>query len=77
MNTGQKSLIKRLLGDEIDIKVFYGATALALPFIILGGLAPSILEKVSSIALTFLTDSFSWLYLISCSVFVLVSIGDR
>lgn len=67
--------IKRLFGEEIDTRVLYGATALALPFIILGGISPAILGKAGTAALDFLTGSFSWLYLVSCSLFVVISIG--
>ncbi len=67
--------IKRLFGEEIDTRVLYGATALALPFIILGGISPAILGKAGTAALDFLTGSFSWLYLVSCSLFVLIAIG--
>lgn len=74
MTLSKKPILQKLLGDEIDTRVFYGATALALPFIILGGFSPGVLEKISSSALNFLTDSFSWLYLISCSFFVFISI---
>ncbi|CCK79395.1 BCCT family transporter [Desulfobacula toluolica] len=67
--------IKRLFGKEIDTRVLYGATALALPFIILGFISPAMLGKAGSAALDLLTGSFSWLYLMSCSFFVVAVIG--
>lgn len=63
--------IARILGDQLDKKVFYIATGLALPFIILGGFSPAILNRASSTALNYITSAWGWFYLISCSFFVL------
>jgi glycine betaine transporter len=71
----KQSMITRLLGEQLDKRVFFGAAALALPFIILGGFSPELLAKMSNTALKYLTDSWSWLYLITCSVFVLICLG--
>ncbi len=68
------SLFKKLLGDRLNTRVFFGTAALALPFMIFGGLSPEKLDKVSNTALAYLTGSWSWLYLISCSLFVLICI---
>lgn len=64
--------LQRLLGRELDRRVFWGAAGLSLPFIVLGGLSPGALGAAADRALAFLTGSFSWLYLVSCSLFVLV-----
>jgi glycine betaine transporter len=61
-----------LFGRRLDPRVFFGACALALPFIVLGGFSPETLAKLSNAALAYLTGNWSWLYLISCSLFVLV-----
>ncbi|MCK5163921.1 MAG: BCCT family transporter [Desulfobacula sp.] len=74
MTDKNKPIIKRLFGEEIDTQVLYGATALALPFIILGAISPAILGRAGSAALNLLTGSFSWLYLMSCSLFVVIAI---
>lgn len=63
--------IKKLLGKDIDQSVFLIAAALALPFIVLGGFSPAILTTTSTTALHYLTKSWGWLYLISCTAFVL------
>ncbi|GBC62256.1 BCCT family transporter [Desulfonema ishimotonii] len=67
--------IRKLLGSQLDKRVFFGATVLALPFLILGGLSPTLLDRISNTALGVLTRSWSWLYLISCSAFVLICLG--
>ncbi len=71
----RQSLINRLLGDQLDKKVFYGATAVALPFLILGGFSPELLGKISNGAFAYLTSSWIWLYLISCSAFVAICLA--
>lgn len=73
--TAQQTGIRKLLGEELDQKVFYGATGLALPFIIMGGLFPKLLGKASDAALAIITNNWSWLYLISCSAFVVICMG--
>ncbi|MFW6372160.1 MAG: BCCT family transporter [Thermodesulfobacteriota bacterium] len=75
MTDTQLSGIKRLLGKTIDVRVFYGAVALALPFLVLGGFSPALLGEMSGKALAYLTSSWSWLYLISCSLFVVTCLG--
>lgn len=72
MNATGETKIEKLLGRQIDKKVFFGAAALALPFLLLGGFSPALLGKISNAALGWLTGSWSWLYLVSCSLFVLV-----
>jgi glycine betaine transporter len=71
---GEKDLkgFRKLFGRELDLKVFLGSAALALPFILLGGFSPKLLENVGDAALAYLTNSWSWLYLISVSLFVLI-----
>jgi glycine betaine transporter len=64
--------INKLLGEQLDKKVFLGAAALAMPFLILGGFSPELLSEFSNAALKYITDSWSWLYLITCSSFVLI-----
>ncbi len=71
MSNSKQSRITKLLGEQLDKKVFYGATILALPFLILGGFSPDTLGKISNAAFGYLTGSWSWLYLITCSIFVL------
>lgn len=71
MNSAGQPIIKKLLGDRLETRVFYGAAALSLPFLVLGGFFPKILSHAANTALGFITDSFSWLYLMSCSLFVL------
>ncbi len=68
------SALKRLLGDRLNTRVFLGAAALALPFLVFGGVSPKALGTISGAALAYLTGSWSWLYLISCSLFVLICI---
>lgn len=68
------SPLKKLLGNRLNTWVFLGAAALAFPFLIFGGFYPIILEKISNTALSYLTGSWSWLYLVSCSFFVVVCI---
>lgn len=72
MNRSGQPKIKQLLGDRLETGVFYGAVALSLPFLVLGGFSPKILNDSGNTALSFLTNSFSWLYLMSCSLFVLI-----
>jgi glycine betaine transporter len=69
-NSRNQTGIKKLLGKELDQKVFLGAAALALPFIVLGGFSPGILGKIGNMAFNYLTGSWGWLYLITCSAFV-------
>ena len=70
METGNAKGIKKLFGEQLDTKVFFGSVALALPFIVLGGVSPGLLGKASDAALAYLTNSWSWFYLISVSLFV-------
>jgi hypothetical protein len=39
MNNTDLTVINRLFGKQLDKKVFYTSVALALPFLLLGGLA--------------------------------------
>jgi len=65
-------VIRKVLGNHLDIRVFYGATLLVLPFILVGGLFPDSMAAVSNRVLGYLTQSWSWLYLTSVSFFALV-----
>lgn len=73
--SAQDGRMARLLGRELDRRVFWGAVALTLPFIVLGGFSPQALGAAGEAALKLLTGSFSWFYLISCSLFVCVCLG--
>jgi glycine betaine transporter len=72
MKPKQCDNLTALFGQRLDRPVFFGACALALPFIVLGGLSPEALANLSNTALGYLTGNWSWLYLISCSLFVFV-----
>jgi glycine betaine transporter len=65
-------VIRKVLGTNLDIRVFYGATLLVLPFILVGGLFPDTMAAVSNRVLGYLTQSWSWLYLTSVSLFAFV-----
>jgi glycine betaine transporter len=48
---------------------------LALPFFILGGFFPAILGRISQMGMTYLTSSWDWFYLGSCSFFVVACLA--
>ncbi|MDM8538074.1 BCCT family transporter [Desulfobacterales bacterium HSG17] len=75
MNKSSQSKIHKLLGEQLDKKVFLGAAALAMPFLLLGGLFPELLGEFSNTAFKYITGSWSWLYLITCSAFVVICFG--
>lgn len=75
MDRSNQSWMVRMFGKELDTKIFFGAAALALPFLILGGFSPSLLGNISDAAFNYLTNSWSWLYLITCSLFVLICLA--
>lgn len=67
-----EDVIRKLLGNNLNIRVFYGATLLLLPFILVGGFFPQFLSTVANRLLAYLTQSWSWLYLSSVSIFAFV-----
>jgi glycine betaine transporter len=62
--------LKKFLGSSLNLKIFSWVIILALPFFILGGFFPSLLGRISQAGMTYLTGSWDWFYLGSCSFFV-------
>lgn len=57
-------------GTHIDKGILFGSSALVLPFIILGAIAPELLTRGGSTVLSWVTNTWGWLYLSSVNVFV-------
>ncbi len=77
MNTGTSGIekgISGLLDVDIDKVVFFGSTALILPFILLGAFFPELLGKMAKASLAWITSTWGWLYLSSVNGFVLVGL---
>lgn len=54
--------------------VFYVSVAILLLLVIIGVVAPSFLENMTSIVQVFITDAFGWYYLIIVAFFLIVCI---
>lgn len=66
--------ITGLLDANIDRVVFFGSTALVLPFIFLGAFFPELLGKMATASLAWITSTWGWLYLTSVNGFVLAGL---
>ncbi|MFC7495646.1 MULTISPECIES: BCCT family transporter [unclassified Nocardioides] len=60
-------------GSRIDTTTFGVAAALAIAFVLLGALWPEKLSETSGDALTWVTDTFGWLFVLTSAGFVLFS----
>ncbi|NOR23056.1 MAG: BCCT family transporter [Desulforhopalus sp.] len=65
----------KILGANIDRVVFFGSSALVLPFILLGALAPELLTQGGNAILSWVIKTWGWLYLSSVSIFVLAGLA--
>jgi len=63
-----------ILGTDIDKKVFFGSSALVLPFILLGAFSPQLLARGGSTVLSWVITTWGWLYLSSVNIFVLTGL---
>jgi glycine betaine transporter len=62
--------LKKFFGRSLNLEVFSWVIIFSLPFFILGGFFPGILGRISQAGMTYLTGSWDWFYLGSCSFFV-------
>ncbi|MEW6489052.1 MAG: BCCT family transporter [Thermodesulfobacteriota bacterium] len=67
--------LRKALDARLNQKVFLASAALTLPFVVVGGLFPPLMEKASNAALSYLTGTWGWLYLVSVSLFVVAGLA--
>lgn len=65
----------RFLSANIDRVVFFGSSALVLPFIFLGAFSPALFTQASNAILAWVITTWGWLYLSSVNIFVLVGLA--
>lgn len=66
---GSQEPAKKLFGVDIDRTVFFGSTALVLPFILFGAFSPELFGEAGKAALSWMTKTWGWLYLSSVNFF--------
>ena len=62
-------------GANIDRVVFFGSSALVLPFIVLGAISPELLTQGGNAILSWVIKTWGWLYLSSVNIFVLAGLA--
>ena len=71
--TGTEAEAPRVRGAGVDRKVFGIGAALSIGFVLVGAFWPEGLAEKSGTALTWVTDNFGWLFVITSAGFVLFS----
>lgn len=56
-------------GTDIEKKVFFGSSSLVLPFILLGDFYPELLTRGGNTVLSWVINTWGWLYLFSVTIF--------
>ncbi|MBE0618504.1 MAG: BCCT family transporter [Proteobacteria bacterium] len=67
--------LRKALDARLNQKVFLASAGLTLPFVVVGGFFPTLMEKASNGALSYLTGTWGWLYLVSVSLFVVAGLA--
>lgn len=73
-DSSRKMATTKIFGAEIDPVVFFGSTALLLPFMVFGALFPDLLGRAGGAALAWITKVLGWVYLSSVNVFVVAGL---
>jgi glycine betaine transporter len=69
------STTMRTPGTNIDRVVFFGSSALVLPFILLGAFSPELLARGGNAILSWVISTWGWLYLSSVNIFVVAGLA--
>jgi glycine betaine transporter len=69
----QDADVKHRKGLPVDRKVFAVAAALAVAFVLWGAIAPEKMGDLTTTAMTWVTGSFGWLFVLTSGAFVLFS----